>query len=67
LIAARDRLVDEVEERAAELDGQSVDTLDDEDLFVWNAAGQLDLVRGLEFAPVISGRLQRSAPLPDVD
>jgi superfamily II DNA or RNA helicase len=54
LNAARDELVAEIEAFIAEDDGRPYDQLDVEEQFLRNAAGQLDLLRDLDFAPVIS-------------
>ena len=54
LNAARDELVAEIEAFLAEDDGRPYDQLDVEEQFLRNAAGQLDLLRDLDFAPVIS-------------
>ena len=54
LNAARDELVAEIEAFIAEDDGRPYDQLDVDEQFLRNAAGQLDLLRDLDFAPVIS-------------
>ncbi|MAT05934.1 MAG: restriction endonuclease subunit R [Acidimicrobiaceae bacterium] len=51
---ARDELVAEIEAFIATDDGRPYDQLDIGEQFLRNAAGQLDLLRDLEFAPVIS-------------
>ncbi|MCY3911271.1 MAG: HsdR family type I site-specific deoxyribonuclease [bacterium] len=57
LNTARDVLVVELEQRRNELRGQSSDSriLDSEESFLRSAAEQVDLIRALEFTPVISG------------
>lgn len=54
LNAARDELVAEIEAFIAEDTGRPYDQLDVDEQFLRNAAGQLDLLRDLDFAPVIS-------------
>ena len=53
--AARDELVAEIDRRRDDLLGGSGVLGDAEESFLRAAAGQLDLIRDLEFAPVISG------------
>ena len=55
LNTAREELASEIEERAPALAGQPAEDLHPDDLFIRNAAQQLELLRLLEFAPVISG------------
>ncbi|MXW42184.1 MAG: type I restriction endonuclease subunit R [Acidimicrobiia bacterium] len=57
LNTARDELVVELDQRGNELNWQSNDSrlLDLEESFLRPAAEQVDLIRALEFAPVISG------------
>ena len=52
---ARDELVAEIDRRRDELLGPSSGSPDAEELFLRTAARQVDLIRVLEFAPVISG------------
>lgn len=54
LNVARDELVAEIESFIAEDDGRPFEQLDVDEQFLRNAAGQLDLLRDLDFAPVIS-------------
>jgi type I restriction enzyme R subunit len=54
LNAARDELVAEIEAFVAEDDGRPYDQLDVDEQLLRNAAGQLGLLRDLDFAPVIS-------------
>jgi type I restriction enzyme R subunit len=54
LNAARDELVTEIEAFISQDDGHPYDQLDVDEQFLRNAAGQLDLLRNLDFAPVIS-------------
>ena len=54
LNAARDELVTEIEAFLAEDDGRPYNQLDMDEQLLRNAAGQLDLLRDLDFAPVIS-------------
>jgi type I restriction enzyme R subunit len=54
LNAARDELVGEIEAFIADDDGRPYNQLDMDEQFLRNAAGQLDLLRDLDFAPVIS-------------
>lgn len=54
LNAARDELVIEIEAFLAEDDGRPYNQLDIDEQFLRNAAGQLDLLRDLDFVPVIS-------------
>ena len=55
LNGARDELVAELDRRREDLLGRPGDSLDADESFMRVAAGQVDLIRGLEFAPVISG------------
>ncbi|WP_420433823.1 type I restriction endonuclease subunit R [Candidatus Poriferisocius sp.] len=57
LNTARDELVIELDQRRNDLLDRSSDSrlLDPEESFLRGAAGQVDLIRALEFAPVISG------------
>ncbi|MYG94424.1 MAG: type I restriction endonuclease subunit R [Acidimicrobiia bacterium] len=57
LNTARDELVIELDQRRNELGGRLgyVLNLDSEESFLRSAVGQVDLIRALEFAPVISG------------
>ena len=57
LNTARDELVIELDQRRKDLLDRSSDSrhLDPEESFLRAAAGQVDLIRALEFAPVISG------------
>ena len=55
LRAARDELVAEIDQRRDDPVGRSGVLPDAEEAFLRDAAGQVDLIRGLEFAPVISG------------
>ena len=57
LNAAHDELVAELDQRRGELLSRSGDTLglDPDESFLRAAAGQIDLIRDLDFAPVISG------------
>ncbi|MDE0235977.1 MAG: DEAD/DEAH box helicase family protein, partial [bacterium] len=57
LNTARDELVVELDQRGNKLKGQStyLGHLDLEESFLRSAAEQVDLIRALEFAPVISG------------
>ena len=52
---ARDDLVAEIDRRRDELLGPSSGSPDAGELFLRRAARQVELIRGLEFAPVISG------------
>ena len=52
---ARDDLVVELEQRLPGLLDGPGDSLDADELFMRTAAGQIDLIRELDFAPVISG------------
>lgn len=54
LNAARDELVAEIESRGSELEGRPLDSLDADEQFLRSAANQLDLLRALDFAPIIS-------------
>ena len=54
LNVAQDELVSDIEEFIADDDGRSYDQLDADEQFLRNATGQLDLLRDLDFAPVIS-------------
>lgn len=54
LNAARDELVTEIEAFIADDDGRPYNQLNIDEQFLRNAAGQLDLLRDLDFAPVIS-------------
>lgn len=54
LTAARDELVSEIEASVTDDDGRPYEQLDVDEQFLRNAAGQLDLLRYLDFAPVIS-------------
>lgn len=54
LNAARDELVAEIEAFIADDDGRPYGQLDMDEQFLRNAAGQLGLLRDLDFAPVIS-------------
>ena len=54
LNAARDELVVELDQRRGDLLGRPGDPLDPGESFMRAAAGQVDLIRALEFAPVIS-------------
>lgn len=54
LNAGRDELVAEIEAFTGADDGRPYDQLDVEEQLLRNAAGQLDLLRDLHFAPVIS-------------
>ena len=54
LNAARDELVVELDQRRGDLLGRPGDPLDPEESFIRAAAGQVDLIRALQFAPVIS-------------
>ena len=55
LNGARDELVAELDRRREDLLGRPGDSLDADESFMRVAAGQVDLIGGLEFAPVISG------------
>ncbi len=55
LNSARDELVVELEGRGGELLDGSSEVIDPDESFLRDAAGQIDLIRALEFAPVISG------------
>ena len=55
LLVARDELVDEIEQHRSDLLDQLGEPLDPDESFLRAAAGHLDLIRGLDFAPVISG------------
>ena len=55
LNGARDELVAELDRRREDLLGRPGDSLDADESFMRVAAGHVDLIRGLEFAPVISG------------
>ena len=55
LRVARDELVAEIDRRRDDLAGGSTVLPDAEESFLRAAAGQVDLIRDLEFAPVISG------------
>jgi type I restriction enzyme R subunit len=55
LSAARDDLVAEIDQCAAELAARPAEMLYPDEMFHRRAAQQLDLLRGLEFAPVMSG------------
>ena len=55
LSGARDELVAELDRRREDLLGRPGDSLDADESFMRAAAGQVDLIGGLEFAPVISG------------
>ena len=55
LNGARDELVAELDRRRDDLLGRPGDSLDADESFMRAAASQVDLIRGLEFAPVISG------------
>ena len=52
---ARDELVAEIDQRWGDLLGRPARSLDVEESFLRSAARQVDLIRVLEFAPVISG------------
>ena len=52
---ARDDLVVELEQRLPGLLDGPGDSLDADEMFMRTAAGQIDLIRELDFAPVISG------------
>jgi type I restriction enzyme R subunit len=54
LNAARDELVGEIEALGAESDVRPFDSLDADEQYLRNAANQLELLRALDFAPVIS-------------
>jgi type I restriction enzyme R subunit len=51
----REELVTEIEQRLPEIAGRSTVDLDPEDQFIRHAAQRLDLLRDLEFSPIISG------------
>jgi len=55
LRAARDELVSEIDRRREELLGPAGRSADAEESFLRAAAPQVELIRALEFAPVISG------------
>ena len=55
LTTARDELVAELEQRQSDLPDRLGDPLDPDESFLRAAAGQIELIRGLDFAPVISG------------
>ena len=55
LNSARDELVVELEGRGGELLDGSSELIDPDESFLRAAVGQIDLIRALEFAPVISG------------
>ena len=52
---ARDELVAELDRRRGDLLGRPGDSLDADESFMRAAAGQVDLIGGLDFAPIISG------------
>ena len=52
---ARDGLIREIEQRQLHPTNGSRPTTDSEELFLRNAARKIDLIRSLEFVPVISG------------
>lgn len=54
LNVARDELANEIEEFAAEDDGRPYGQLSDDERMLRGAVQQLELLRGLDFAPVIS-------------
>ena len=54
LVKARDEIVDELEQHAGSLDGTS-GSFDPDEAFLRAAAAQIELIRALDFAPVISG------------
>ena len=54
LTAARDELVAELEQRQSDLADRPGDPFDPDESFLRVAGGQIDLIRGLDFAPVIS-------------
>ena len=55
LDTARDELVAELDQHRSRLGNGSGGSLDPDESFMRAAAGQVDLIRDLEFAPVISG------------
>ena len=54
LLAARDELVAEIEQRQTDVLDRPGDRFDADESFLRVAAGHLDLIRSLDFAPVIS-------------
>ena len=54
LVKARDELVAELEQNAGSLDGTS-ESFDPDESFLRTAASHIELIRALDFAPVISG------------
>ena len=55
LLVARDELVDEIEQHRSDILDRPGDPLDIDESFLRAAASHLDLIRSLDFAPVISG------------